>query len=98
MWGGGSELIFKVMKKIQSHFSEEERKQMLDLKWVGETVIERLEQIGFSSLSQLIWVDPKSLTKEISEMIGSTCWHNSPQARWAITNIINLAEEISFTN
>jgi hypothetical protein len=26
-------------------------------------------------------------------MMGSTCWHNSPQARAAISAIIALAEE-----
>ena len=52
-------------------FSADERAQMLALKGVGTTVIDRLEQI----------------------LMGSTCWHNSPQARAAISGIIALAGE-----
>ncbi len=69
-----------------------EKEKLLALKGVGETVIARLEQIGFSSLSQLVEEDPAFVTKQISQMIGSTCWHNNPQARNAIKAIITLAQ------
>lgn len=69
-----------------------EKEKMLALKGVGETVVARLEQIGFSSLSQLAGEDPAFVTKQISQMMGSTCWHNSPQARNAIQAIISLAQ------
>jgi hypothetical protein len=72
-------------------FSEEEQQAMLKLKGVGSTVISRLEQIGFSSLAALKDQDAASITKQISEMMGSTCWHNSPQARASIQAVINLA-------
>ncbi len=65
---------------------------MLALKGVGATVISRLEQIGFSSLAQLNGQDPAFITKQISDMIGSTCWHNSPQARSSIQAIVTLAK------
>jgi hypothetical protein len=74
-------------------FSNLEREQMLQLKFVGNTVIDRLQQLGFSSLEQLQGADASSVTLEISKMIGSTCWHNSPQARNAIQGIVNLANE-----
>ncbi|KDM89793.1 hypothetical protein [Photobacterium galatheae] len=74
-------------------FTEAERVKMLALKGVGETVVSRLEQIGFSSLAQLANEDPADITKQISHMMGSTCWHNSPQARHAIQAIIDLARE-----
>lgn len=35
------------------HFSQQEREQLLLLKYVGTTVIERLEQIGIHSFEQL---------------------------------------------
>jgi hypothetical protein len=73
-------------------FPDRERLAMLALKGVGSTVVARLEQIGFSSLSQLAHEDPAFVTKQISQMMGSTCWHNSPQARSAIQAIINLAQ------
>lgn len=75
-------------------FSNLEREQMLQLKLVGNTVIDRLEQLGFSSLEQLQGADASAVTLEISKMIGSTCWHNSPQARNAIQGIVNLANEV----
>ena len=54
-------------------FTAAEKKKMLELKGVGETVVARLEQIGFSSLSQLAGEDPAFVTKQISQMMGSTC-------------------------
>jgi hypothetical protein len=74
-------------------FSNLEREQMLQLKFVGNTVIDRLQQLGFSSLEQLQGADASLVTQMISKMIGSTCWHNSPQARNAIQGIVNLANE-----
>ncbi len=73
-------------------FGTDEKEQMLALKWVGETVIGRLEQIGFSSLDELSSEDPEVITLQISHMMGSTCWHNSPQAKTAIRGIIDLAK------
>jgi hypothetical protein len=73
-------------------FSDAEREAMLNLKGVGATVISRLEQIGYDSLLLLREQDAAKVTKEISEMMGSTCWHNSPQARSAIQAIIDLAQ------
>lgn len=65
---------------------------MLQLKGVGATVITRLEQIGYSSLATLRDQDAATVTKQIAEMMGSTCWHNSPQARSSIQAIIDLAK------
>ena len=62
---------------------------MLSLKGVGATVIARLEQIGFSSLSQLADEEAGFVTKQIAQMMGSTCWHNSPQARASIQAIVD---------
>lgn len=76
-------------------FPAVEKEKLLALKGVGETVIARLEQIGFSSLSQLVEADSAFVTKQVSQMMGSTCWHNSPQARNAIKAIIALAQEDS---
>lgn len=74
-------------------FSAVERQAMLKLKGVGATVIDRLEQIGFYSLVELRDQDAARITKQISEMMGSTCWHNSPQARASIQAVIDLANE-----
>ena len=74
-------------------FSESEKKEILLLKGVGETVLNRLEQIGFSSLSQLASQEVEVVTYQISQMMRSTCWHNSPQAMKAIQAIIDLANK-----
>lgn len=74
-------------------FSAAERNKMLAIKGVGKTVISRLEQIGYTSLAQLVDANPSDVTYQISQMMGSTCWHNSPLAKSAIQNIIALAQE-----
>lgn len=76
---------------MNSGFSTADKQAMLALKGVGATVIGRLEQIGFNALNQLVDEDPAVITLRIAQMMGSTCWHNSPQARQAITSIIALA-------
>jgi hypothetical protein len=76
---------------MSNAFSADEKAQMQALKGVGATAIGRLEQIGFSTLAQLADEDPAIITLRIAQMMGSTCWHNSPQARKAITAIIDLA-------
>lgn len=73
-------------------FSEMDRQSLLQLKGVGTTVIHRLEQIGFNSLVEMRSQDAASLAKQVSEMMGSTCWHNSPQARASIQAVIDLAK------
>jgi hypothetical protein len=74
-------------------FSAKEKAQMLALEGVGNTVISRLEQLGFSRLEQFRGKTASDITKNVSEMLDATCWHNSPQARAAIQSIIGLAEE-----
>jgi hypothetical protein len=74
-------------------FNEIDRQAMLQLKGVGATVISRIEQLGFYSLTQLQNQEAETITKQISQMMGSTCWHNSPQARSAIQAVIDLAKK-----
>ncbi|MGA4632424.1 DUF4332 domain-containing protein [Pseudomonas solani] len=74
-------------------FTPEARAQLVALKGVGPTVVGRLEQIGFRTLEQLALCEAADLTLQISRMMGSTCWHNSPQARAAIQAIIDFARQ-----
>ena len=66
---------------------------MMALKGVGATVVGRLEQIGLSSFAELAEADAPAVTKQIAQMMGSTCWQNSPQARASIQAIIDLARQ-----
>ncbi|MCY1217307.1 hypothetical protein D9M71_94740 [compost metagenome] len=79
--------------KDKAGFPIETRAQLVKLKGVGTTVVGRLEQIGFRSLDQLVECEAADLTRQISQMMGSTCWHNSPQARAAIQAIIDFARQ-----
>lgn len=76
-------------------FTPETRAQLAALKGVGPTVVSRLEQIGFRDLAQLARCEAADLTLQIARMMGSTCWHNSPQARAAIQAIIDFARSQS---
>lgn len=69
-------------------FSKEQKEELLTVKYVGETVVKRFEQIGINSLEDLA----KSSVEEITDILGSTCWKNSPQAKKAVQNAIDFAK------
>lgn len=73
-------------------FQIQDRELLLGIKGVGPKVVERLEQMGFSSLEELAGADSKEITEWISEELGSTCWRYSPQARSAIDSAIRAAK------
>jgi hypothetical protein len=77
---------------VAMSFSTIEKAAMFKIKGVGETVITRLEELGYSSLAELKSAEPQDITREIAQRMGSTCWQNSPQARKAIQDVINLAQ------
>ena len=72
-------------------FSAQERSLLLGVKGVGPTVIGRLEQLGYHTLSELAEADTAHIGQLVASMLGSTCWQNSPQARSAIDGAIALA-------
>ena len=76
-------------------FSESEKAVLLGIKGVGPKVVERLEQMGFTTLSQLASADINNILEHGENITGSTCWKNSPQAKSAITSAIQAAR--SFT-
>lgn len=73
-------------------FTAEERTALLTCKGVGPKVIERLEQMGFSTLDQLSEASVNDIVAQGAALVGSTCWKNSPQAKAAIGNAIALAK------
>lgn len=72
-------------------FSAQERSLLLGVKGVGPTVIGRLEQLGYHTLSELAEADTAHIVQLVASMLESTCWQNSPQARCAIDGAIALA-------
>lgn len=73
-------------------FTPKERDALLDCKGVGPKVVERLEQMGFSSLEELREASVDDIVAQGAALVGSTCWKNSPQAKAAIRNVIALAQ------
>lgn len=72
-------------------FPPEERQALLGVKGVGPTVVARLEQMGFESLSHLSQANAQDIVSRASLIVGSTCWKNSPRALAAIQAVIALA-------
>ncbi|PIE45900.1 MAG: Pathogenicity locus [Gammaproteobacteria bacterium] len=73
-------------------FSNKEKQKLLAVKGVGDTVILRLEQMGFSTLKQLAKSHVDDILRQGVAITGSTCWSNSPQAKKAIQSAIDCAK------
>lgn len=78
---------------MSTSFPADQRAALLALSGVGPTVIRRLEEAGYAPLAQLASEETTVVTLHIARMIGSTCWHNSPQARAAVDAAIALARQ-----
>jgi hypothetical protein len=74
-------------------FSKEQKEELLKVKYVGETVVKRFEQIGINSLEDLSKSSVEEITDIVSDILGSTCWKNSTQAKKAVQNAIDFANE-----
>ncbi|MCO6506767.1 MAG: helix-hairpin-helix domain-containing protein [Snodgrassella sp.] len=64
---------------------------LLTVKGVGEKVILRLEQMGIDSLAKLAQANPQDITEQAASLVGSSCWKNSPQAKAAISMVVDFA-------
>ena len=74
-------------------FIAEEKKALLAVKGVGPVVLKRFEEIGISSLEELSKYEAENIAKIVANMLGSTCWKNSPQSLKAINSAIALARK-----
>ncbi len=79
-------------------FTEAEAAVLLQVKGVGPTVIRRLEQIGISSLAQLQHCEVSTLAQTVADLLQSSCWKNSPQAKAALAGAIAAARHCSAEN
>ena len=75
------------------HFIAEEEKALLAVKGVGPVVLKRFEEIGISSLEELSKYEAENIAEIVANMLGSTCWKNSPQSLKAINSAIELARK-----
>lgn len=74
-------------------FSELEKKHLLELKYVGDKIIERLQQMGFDSFEKLRNTTLDEILNKGALLTGSSCWKNSHQAKTAIQNILDLVNQ-----
>lgn len=74
-------------------FTSQDREKLLAAKFVGDKVIDRIEEIGIDNFDALSKTTPELICKMVAAHIGASCWGNSPQARKAIENAINVAKE-----
>jgi nucleotidyltransferase/DNA polymerase involved in DNA repair len=79
------------MDKTTMIFPPAEAAVLLQVKGVGPTVIRRLEQIGISSLAQLQYCEVSTLAQTVADLLRSSCWKNSPQAKAALVGAIAAA-------
>lgn len=79
------------MDTLMKSFTPAETAVLLQVKGVGPTVIRRLEQIGINSLAQLQHCDVSTLAQTVAEMLRSSCWKSSPQAKAALAAAIATA-------
>jgi nucleotidyltransferase/DNA polymerase involved in DNA repair len=79
---------------MNEKFSDYERAELLKVKGVGPSVIQRLEEIGIASCESLREYDSTEITSKVADLLGSTCWKNSPQAAKAVDAAIRRADEI----
>ena len=73
-------------------FSEPEKEALLAVKGVGPTVVKRFEEIGISSLAELATYNAEDIAERVAQMLRTTCWKNSPQAKTAINAAIERAK------
>ncbi|WP_392552734.1 hypothetical protein RHO13_04760 [Orbus wheelerorum] len=71
-------------------FSKLEYNQLIDLKFVGSKIVERLEQMGLDSFDKLKQSSLDEILVKGAQLSGSSCWKNSHQAKTAILNILSL--------
>ncbi|MFX4232277.1 P-loop NTPase fold protein [Aliarcobacter butzleri] len=76
-------------------FSKEEKEELLKVKFVGETVVKRFEQIGIDSLEKLSNSSVEEITDIVSDILGSSCWKNSPQVKKLFQMLLSLRKKIN---
>lgn len=74
-------------------FTAQEPKELTAIKGIGDTFVNRLEQMGFDSVDKLAEASVDFILLAGSQITKSSCYKNSPQARKATEEAIYWAEE-----
>lgn len=62
-------------------------------KGIGPTILQRLQQMGLDNIEALANADIEHVLEQGSQITGSSCWQNSPQAHKAIKTAIAWAKQ-----
>ena len=74
-------------------FTSEQTTALLQVPYVGKTVIQRLQEVGLDDVSTLASSEAHDILEVIAAHLHSSCWKNSPQAKQSIHNIIAWAKQ-----
>lgn len=61
-------------------FTPHEHEALLSARFVGPTVVQRLEEIGFGDMSSLAAASVDEIVDRAAAHLSSSCWKNSPQS------------------
>lgn len=73
-------------------FTPLQEQSLLAQKGIGNTILKRLQEMGLDDIELLAKTNADFILARGSEITGSSCWRNSPQARKAIETAINWAQ------
>ncbi len=79
-------------------FSENEIHSLLAQKGIGQTILQRLQQMGLDDTAKLAAAEVDDILQQGAALSGSTCWKNSPQAKAAITTAVEWAKQQTANN
>ena len=74
-------------------FTSEQTTALLQVPYVGKTVIQRLQEVGLDDVSTLASSEAHDILEVIAAHLHSSCWKNSPQAKQSINNVIAWAKQ-----
>lgn len=74
-------------------FGREQTTELLQLPYVGKTVIQRLHEVGLDDVAVLANSEVEMVLQLISTHLHSSCWRNSTQAKQAIANVLAWAKQ-----
>ena len=74
-------------------FTSEQTTALLQVPYVGKTVIQRLQEVGLDDVATLASSDVGEILEVIAAHLHSSCWKNSPQAKQSINNVIAWAKQ-----
>ncbi len=73
-------------------FTQKEKELLLDVPYVWNIVIQRLEEVWYDSCEKLTSISLDSLLELLASHLNASCYKNSPQARKSIQWVIECAE------